>query len=222
MHPLASALLTALFPQENACHLCGRWAHRSILCEQCLAELARQRIKYSRQAQYRRDGLRVALACWKHQSIPRRLVHHLKYQGDPRAAVLLGEGMTEALQGEKKLLESVDLVVPVPLHPEREKTRGYNQAALLTAEICRLTGLKAEYNLLFRTHATGAQVYRNKAERLAAMRGAFAVANAEALQGRRILLVDDVFTTGATALACAGVLLHAGAQEVNVITACRA
>jgi len=222
MHPMAAELLKVLFPQENACHLCGRWAQRSVLCARCLAELNAQQIALDRQVHDRRDALTASIACWKHRSVPRRLVHQLKYHADPRAAVLLGEGMASALESVPDMLSRMNLAVPVPLHAEREKKRGYNQAALLAGEICQRAGLKLEQRLLFRVYDTGAQVRRDRAERLAAMQGAFAVTGGAEIQGKRILLVDDVFTTGATALSCAQALRKAGAAEVYVVTACRA
>ena len=215
-------LLRILFPQENACHLCGRWAEQSVLCARCLQELNRQQIAPDRQLFYRRGCLYSVISCWNHRSVPRRLVHQLKYRADPLSAVLLVEGMAQALQRKPRLLERVEIILPVPLHPEREKDRGYNQAALLARGISRETGIPLREDVLFRTRRTGAMIRLNRAERMEAMHGAFAVAEPDAIRNRCILLVDDVYTTGATSVSCAQTLVHAGAREVHVITACRA
>lgn len=222
MHPVLSGLLTILFPQENACHLCSRFAGKGVLCSRCWNAMSEHEMPPGRQTAFRNDGLYAMVACWKHRGVPRQLVHQLKYRTDPRAALLLADGMVRVLQNTHELLEGMDLLVPVPLHPEREKKRGYNQAALLAQEISRQTGLALETDVLFRTRSTETLVNLDRAQRLESMRGAFAVARPEAVKDKRILLVDDVFTTGATSLACAEALRYAGAAKVCVVTACRA
>jgi len=216
------SVLNLLLPQETVCHLCGRWADREILCETCLRELMTQRLSRQRQTRYAHCGVRAVISCWKHESVPRRLVHLLKYRSDPRAAVLLAQGMIAALASEEKTLLQSKLIVPVPLHPLREKERGYNQAEWLAREISAAVGLPMRNDLLYRTRQTGMLARMRREERLSVMRGAFAVSNAADVRGRCILLVDDVYTTGATSQACAEALYQAGAQTVCLVTACRA
>lgn len=222
MHPLLESAVNLICPEENVCHLCGRWAHTGILCQFCLTELVRQTLPSERQALQRKTEPQTVISVWKHNAEARKLVHRLKYQADPSAAHFLADGMVCALLNEKRVLERVEWIVPVPLHPVREKDRGYNQAALLAAEISRQTGVAMTEKVLFRTRHTGNLARMNREMRFGVLKDVFAVNNALMIEGKRILLVDDVFTTGATAQACAKQLMHAGAAGIDIVTACRA
>jgi ComF family protein len=143
----------------------------------------------------------------------RSLVHQLKYSGmsalaDPMAALMLphiGPG-------------DVDLVVPVPLHRGRERSRGYNQSALLAKRLAAAAGLPFDARAARRTRATAPLARTmHREERRAIVAGAFA-GDAARVAKRRILLVDDVVTTGATLDSCAGALLAAGAAGVRCVT----
>lgn len=222
MHPLLEAAVNLLCPEENACHLCGRWAHTGILCQSCLTGLVRQTLPAERQALRRETAPQTVISVWKHEAAARKLVHRLKYQADPSAVRFLADGMVCALLNEKTVLERAEWIIPVPLHPAREQERGYNQAALLAAEISRQTGVAMTEKVLFRTRHTGNLARMNREERFGALKDVFAVSNALMIEGKRILLVDDVFTTGATAQACAKQLMHAGTAGIDIVTACRA
>lgn len=121
------------------------------------------------------------------------------------------------------ILQDNDLIVPVPLHRWRLLRRRYNQAALMARALSRLSGLPWHANALLRTRPTPAQGHMNQAERDDNVRDAFALhpRHRAKLQDRRILLVDDVYTTGATARACARALIHGGAKSVDVLTLAR-
>jgi ComF family protein len=114
-----------------------------------------------------------------------------------------------------------DLLVPVPLHPRRLRERGFNQSALLAAELGRRTARPMLADALVRRRDTAPQAGLTAAARRRNVRDAFAVARRGSVAGRVVTLVDDVFTTGATALACARVLRGAGAREVRLVTIAR-
>ncbi len=121
------------------------------------------------------------------------------------------------------LLAQAEIVAPVPLHRWRFMARRYNQAALISAGLSKLNKLKHIPDLLVRTRATPSQGYRKEAERFKNVRGAFAVQERylDVIKGKKILLVDDVYTTGATVQECAKALMKAGAAQVYVLTLAR-
>jgi ComF family protein len=164
------------------------------------------------------DGGRAA---GEYEGALRRIVHAFKYDGHRSLAAPLGMLMRRA---GAELLDDAHLVVPVPLHPWRRFTRGFNQAADLAAQL-RVPMLHA----LRRTRATATQAGLTAAARRRNVRRAFQVsplllprAREALLTDRVLVLVDDVRTTGATLDACARVLKDAGAREVRVLTAARA
>jgi ComF family protein len=144
-------------------------------------------------------------------------VHNLKYRGRRHVAEALG-----ALLAERYPFADRALLVPVPLHVRRLRARGFNQALLLARALGRRRGLAVAPRVLVRTRATLAQPGLAAAERLENVRDAFAVRAPGAVARRRVVLVDDVLTSGATAAACARALLAAGAARVDVYTVGRA
>ncbi len=119
-------------------------------------------------------------------------------------------------------VQGIDLVVPVPLHPRRKRERGYNQAALLGKELADLLGLSCPESVLSRVRATLPQVGLTDTERSQNVRHAFRCIRPTSIQGRRILLIDDVMTTGSTVASASESLLDAGAKRVCVLTLARA
>jgi ComF family protein len=148
----------------------------------------------------------------------RRLVHRLKYSDRGELAAPMGAWMARA--GADVLAEA-DAITPVPLHARRLWTRRFNQAAALGREIARRAGKPFEPALLRRVKATRSQVGLSREQRVQNMQGAFRAAPAASVQGRRIALVDDVLTSGATANAAARALLRAGAAQVDLIVFAR-
>ena len=147
----------------------------------------------------------------------RRLVHRLKYSDRLELATPMAAWMARA---GAELIAEADVLAPAPLHFSRLWSRKFNQAAALAKEIARLTGKPADLNLLRRVKATRSQVGLSRAQRAANLQGAFEAARGAA-KGRRVLLIDDVLTSGATANAAARALLRAGAAEVDVLVFAR-
>jgi ComF family protein len=145
------------------------------------------------------------------------LLHELKYQGQRDVGTALGQLYGAELQAAG-LATDFDLIVPVPLHPRKLAKRGYNQAAAFARGLA--TGLRLPWNAtaLRRTANTKTQTKKNRAQRWNNVATVFEVADPTAMVGQRVLVVDDVLTTGATLEACAAALLAAGATEVSVAT----
>jgi len=152
--------------------------------------------------------------------VARRLVHQLKYYDRPHLAEVMATAMHRAGQ---PLLSEMGLIVPVPLYRWRLWQRRFNQAATLAAGLSRLTGVQHDPLVLERVKATRRQVGLSAAQRADNVRGAFRVPDAmrARIARRDVLLVDDVYTSGATAKAAARALLRAGAAAVDVLTFAR-
>lgn len=147
-------------------------------------------------------------------------IHRYKYQRalwfEPFLAGLLAEAASPALRGA-----GWDAIVPVPLFPAKEREREFNQAERLARRLSAATGVPVRAGELRRVRPTPTQTRLSREQRAANMRDAFAVRRGADFAGRRVVLVDDVFTTGATTDACAAALRAAGAVEVCVWTVAR-
>ncbi len=150
----------------------------------------------------------------------RELIHLLKYSGVMTLATPLAALLAVVVHNEPELA-AVDVVVPVPLHPRRQRARGYNQAECLARKLAELLVLPLDTRSFARRRNTAPQTGLTPRQRRANVRGAFAVRARSQLDAKRILLVDDVCTTGATLNACAQTLKRAGASEVQAITLAR-
>lgn len=148
------------------------------------------------------------------------VIHRYKYQRalwfEPFLGELLIRAAAPGLDAQRP-----DLIVPVPLHPAKQREREFNQAERLARRLGAATQIPVNKRLVQRVLQTRTQTQLSRPERLANVRNAFALRPGQRLNGERIVLVDDVFTTGATTSACAGVLVAAGASSVCVWTVAR-
>ena len=147
----------------------------------------------------------------------RDTLHGLKYEQRFDVVKVLAGYLSE----EAKRMGRFDIIMPVPLHPKRLKSRGYNQAVLLARPMANKLKCIFDPHSLFRTRAIGPQVGRELAERLTAVRNIFAVRDRTRVEKKHILLIDDVLTTGATVNECARTLKKAKAATVCVLTVAR-
>lgn len=192
------------------CPICGEpfiSPHpREHLCGRC----ARRRPPFGRARAY---GL--------YQGALAEAIRRLKYAPDFSLTRTLAQMLDTVLAAEMKLKE-IELVIPVPLHRGRLKERGFNQALVLAKELCRHRRLRLDYHNLQRVRHTLPQYGLTRRQREQNVHGAFALRAPEKIAGRRVLLVDDIFTTGATARECARTLKRAKAASVEVLTLARA
>lgn len=161
----------------------------------------------------------AARACGLYEGALRAAVLGLKREPfvPPRLARMLSEAARRAP------LDAATLVIPVPLHPARERERGFNQAALLASSVAKSIGLRLDMRSLARVaHSERHRASMDARARRESVEGAFAVTRQRLVRDESVLLLDDVFTTGATASACARALRDAGARAVFVLTAGRA
>jgi ComF family protein len=161
-----------------------------------------------------------ARAAVRYDDVARTLVHALKYQDRTDLAPAMGRWMARAGQ---ELLVDADVLVPVPLHWRRGWSRRYNQSGALARVIERQSGVKLAAQALARVRPTQQQVGLSRSQRASNVQGAFKVTpdRQSLIQGRRVVLIDDVLTSGATVDACARALLRAKAASVDVLVFAR-
>ena len=195
---------------ETLCWKCGA------LLEATIREDQRRSIRCGR---CDADSFTAARACGLYEGVLRASVLALKREPYPSRRLL--QSMIRAQQWPP--LNEANLIIPVPLHAKRERERGHNQAAVLARELARATGLELdEHVLVRRMHTERHRAGLDARARRESVARAFEVRAAKQIVGRRVLLIDDVFTTGATVAECAAVLKAAGAPDVFVLTIARA
>lgn len=168
----------------------------------------------------RRFRFSCCVSVLRSREVVREMLHHFKYEGRFHLRHPLAGWLAQAFDDPRLAAGPVDALVPVPLHPRRRRERGFNQAAELAQLVGAQRGLPVE-ELLQRTRYTSSQTRHARRERIENLRGAFALARRAEVRGRHLVLIDDVFTTGATVDECALVLHKAGAASVRVATVAR-
>jgi ComF family protein len=143
------------------------------------------------------------------------LLHQLKYRNQPEIGVTLGRIYGEKMKNESELPFNVDLIIPIPLHPARKRKRGYNQSAKFAEGLSERLEIPFTDELLERRIKTETQTRKTKLNRWENINGVFGIKNSALLEGKRILLVDDVITTGSTLEACSQVLIDQGCEHLN-------
>lgn len=200
---------TLRFLDEPCCDICGFPFEYAIgvgaLCAGCIADPPEC------------DHIRAAFA---YDDASRHMVLEFKHGGQTAGLNFFGKQMVRA---GRRLIHEADYVVPVPLHSKRLISRRYNQSTLLGRAVCKMTAARFDADILERHKMTATQGGRTVAGRVRNVQGAFRIrekARAR-LQGAHIVLIDDVYTTGATLNACARTLRNAGARRVDALTLAR-
>jgi len=210
----------------NLCLACERNTpvHGGVICLPCQYYLPKTKFHLDRENAFtERFWGRVpidagaALFYFSKGSRTQNLVHKLKYDGKRKVGVKLGN-LYGGMLNKSPYFSNIDVIVPVPLHPRKERKRGYNQSDLFAQGLAEEMELPRLPNGLIRRVASDTQTRMTRAERLINVTDAFAVKNKKALEGKHVLLVDDVMTTGATLEACASQILGCEGARVSMAT----
>lgn len=226
--PVLATLLDLLFPRF--CIGCRR--HGTLLCASCAAKLERQNPQECAVCRLPSLAGTTCHACAPATALDQtlialrfddplvqKLVHLLKYRYVEEIADHLGAALVGVVAEYGADRDA--LLAPIPLHSRRERTRGFNQSALLARAVAARTGRPVSDHLLVRRRTTSQQAKLNRDARLRNLRGAFAMAKTLEKLPRSVMLVDDVVTTGATLEACARTLKTAGVQRVSALAVAR-
>jgi ComF family protein len=224
-----------IFPAEGLCPVCQQEkSNGQRIGKNCLAKIALvvppvcnrcgrpQRLEgYSenlcKQCRETRYYFSEARAVAVYEGSLREILTELKYRYRPELGEVLGKLLVEWVKLHHNF-KDFQLIIPIPINDQKLKQRGYNQAELLAKPLQRYLGIPLTNDIIVREKITESQNALCKNERFRNMQGAFRVVAAGRLSGAKILLVDDILTTGATASEAARVLLRAGASEVKVLT----
>jgi ComF family protein len=202
------AALSILFPQR--CPVCRQWADNRGWCLQCLSATAQAR--QIALPLHKLAWLDEVLVVCEYTGAVQRLIRDMKFRRLTRQAAKLGQLLAHAVAPGR--YRDIAMVVPVPLHADRRRERGFNQTALIFEPWAAKRGMVWQ-DVLARTRPTRPQWELTLTERRQNIKGAFVVTRPELITGKQILLVDDIFTSGVTMDECARVLKRAGASSVK-------
>jgi len=198
-HPWIDRALN-LFLKPN-CPTCDRTA-TDIFCQYCQRQI--QECQLLKPARYWQGDL--PLFAWgKYEGSIKRSIGKLKYDGHRSIADAYGQLLADSWQKSPLVTQAKLFVIPIPLHPEKLASRGFNQAELIARRFCQVTGAKLDLSLQ-RTRATTAQFGLSKSARQENVSGAFALVRSSLKPGSTVLLIDDIYTTGSTVRSAALVL----------------
>lgn len=216
-------ILFFFFPY--CCEVCGRLLNEgeTIMCSYCYLDLPRTGFHLERENPVARlfwGRVKIDEACswfyFNKGSSYQVLFHRLKYHGYGDIGVFMGKSF--AAEISDTVFAGADLIIPVPLHPRKERKRGYNQSLLIAEGMQSILDIPLDSKSLIRSSFSDTQTRRNRFERFLNMQDKFSVKDKQNIQDKKILLIDDVVTTGSTLEACAQVLLDAGCRGVMVAT----
>lgn len=189
--------------EEKACPVCGRFIGKPVLCGACMEE--KRAFKRGYFGYYFEDRFRDAL-------------HSFKFNG----RIDVGECLVRLLRERfGTITENVDCVVPIPVTEKRLTERGFNQSFIIAEEIAKMTGKELCPSVLIKTKQTRDQYALSRKERKSNVKAVFAVKNSRQILGKRVLLVDDLFTTGYTAREAARLLIRSSVKEVTFFALAR-
>jgi ComF family protein len=233
MPSLARTLLQDVFNlfYPNICVACGDSliADEEVVCSGCEIEVPRANFWHQpenilAQRFWGRVPLSGASALYvfkKHDAV-QQLIHQLKYKGRKDVGVFIGKKIGTELLDSRSVIQNVDLILPVPLHWKKQKTRGYNQCDFIAQGISEAAKIPYSNSVLERTEEKVSQTKKKRFDRFGNVSEIFRVVKPEEIKGKHVLLVDDVVTTGATAEACLQTILKSGAEKISFVAAAMA
>ncbi len=212
-------IIRTVYPHDMACVLCSSEVDVQPeygMCELCMAGLSMASGKV--EFDYDNCYFDSAVAPFYYRTPIKELIHKFKYSNHRYISKSLARFMVDSIN--EMAWTGFDVAVPVPLHGGREKKRGFNQAALLAMETAKYLEIDFDQNVLMRVKDTKSQTLLDKDGRRQNVEDAFVLQEGKTVKDRKILLFDDVITSGATVNACAKTLREAGAKSVFVVSAC--
>lgn len=223
IYDLWDDFISLLFPR--LCFGCGNYLMRneSLICTECYVVIPRtgyHTVEENPVAQLFWGRCLIekaaAFSFYNKGSRIRTLIHNLKYRGIKEIGFELGKIYGLSLKSSG-FTDDIDLIIPVPLHPSKKRTRGFNQSELISIGISEVTGVQVDLTSFSRTTASETQTRRSRYERWTNVEGIFSVSDPDLLKGKHILLVDDVITTGSTIESCANELLRVEGVKVSAV-----
>lgn len=218
---IVSGLLDVFYPQ--LCAGCGRSLAKqeSVLCMHCLLDLPvtnfnhiPNNILYQKIAGRTAIQNAAAYAYFSKDGLLQHLIHQFKYQQQKKIGVLLGELFAGEIR-DLNWVKQTDIMVPIPLHRQKFRKRGYNQSQIIASAMSTVLSKPVANNALIRIINNSSQTNKSRAERLSNVNNIFAIEQVNALKGKHVLLIDDILTTGATMEACSN-LLRSVAASVSI------
>ncbi len=210
-HPFCPECLSTInFVASPLCSSCGlpftETDGVNHLCEECILST---------------PPFSMARALGKYEGALLDTIHLFKYNGKVSIGEALGRMMAKACY-DSLATGDYSLIIPVPLHPKKLRERGFNQSLILARQISKRFSVPIDFITLRRVIHTESQVGLSRQKRAVNVRGAFEVTDQTGIENKKILLIDDVYTTGSTARECSKILMKNGAKEVAVLTLARA
>ena len=224
MH-LLHDLLSLFYPE--VCAACGTLLHRNedtvcLSCRHLLPDTGYELVADNPVARMFYGRIRfeqvTGLYFFSKKGKVQHLIHELKYKNNRDAGIFLGHELGKRLL-DSPLYTNIDVIVPVPLHPKRQRKRGYNQSDLIAKGISEITHWPVNHHNLIRASTTATQTKKSRSARWENVKDIFVLRNPDAFADKHILLIDDVITTGSTIEACAIALSKANAVRVSVAAA---
>lgn len=206
-------VLNLLFPPK--CGFCTK-IHSEFLCKKCEIKLQEEKSKIGIQ-RMNNPYFQYHLYAYSYRGEIRKKMIDYKFNDQPE----LADTFVKLLLNHEKIcgfLKNYDIIIPVPMHPKKEKQRGYNQVALVAQKLANRLTLEYVGDVLYKQKQTPMQSSLNKDLRKTNVKGVYNTKNIQKIKEKKVILLDDIYTTGSTAEECSKVLKQAGAKEIAVLT----